>query len=79
DLDFIQAKFINIYLTSDEVIKYGDFCIDLETNDVFKTLNPDVEWEWSRKIILTNDTDLIKDGVQQVSNEFLEWLVENPS
>jgi len=79
DLDFIQAKFINIYITNDEQIKYGDFCIDLETNDVFKTFNPYVEWLWSRKIIITNDSDLIKEGVQQISNEFLEWQVENPS
>lgn len=79
DLDFIQAKFINIYVTNDEEIKYGDFCIDLDNNDVFKTLHPVVEWAWSRKIILTNDTDLIKDGVRQVSEEFLKWFVKNPN
>ena len=31
------------------------------------------------KIILTIDTDLIKDGVQETPDEFLEWFVKNPS
>jgi hypothetical protein len=32
-----------------------------------------------RKIILTTDGDLIKDGVQSIDDEFLEWFVKNPS
>jgi hypothetical protein len=32
-----------------------------------------------RKIILTTDQDLIKDGVQSIDDEFLEWFVKNPS
>lgn len=46
--------------------------------------------EWSNKqdiwnyyhikeIILTTDQDLIKDGVQSITDEFLEWFVKNPS
>jgi hypothetical protein len=46
--------------------------------------------EWSNKqdiwnyyhikeIILTTDVDLIKDGVQAIDDEFLEWFVKNPS
>jgi len=31
------------------------------------------------KIILTTDQDLIKDGVQAIDNEFLEWFIKNPS
>ena len=31
------------------------------------------------KIILTTDPELIKDGVQTIDDEFLEWFVENPS
>jgi hypothetical protein len=30
-----------------------------------------------QKIILTTDLDLIKDGVQSIDNEFLEWFVKN--
>ncbi len=32
-----------------------------------------------KKIILTTDQDLIKDGVQGIDDEFLEWFVKNPS
>lgn len=32
-----------------------------------------------KKIILTTDQDLIKDGVQAINDEFLEWFVKNPS
>jgi len=32
-----------------------------------------------KKIILTTDQDLIKDGVQSIDDEFLEWFVNNPS
>jgi len=32
-----------------------------------------------KKIILTTDQDLIKDGVQTIDDEFLEWFVKNPS
>jgi hypothetical protein len=32
-----------------------------------------------RKIILTTDQELIKDGVQAIDDEFLEWFVNNTS
>jgi hypothetical protein len=31
------------------------------------------------KVILTTDPDLIKDGVQAIDDDFLEWFVKNPS
>jgi hypothetical protein len=31
------------------------------------------------KIILTTDQDLIKNGVQAIDDDFLEWFVKNPS
>ena len=34
---------------------------------------------YSKKIILTTDQDLIKNGVQSIPDEFLEWFVKNPS
>ena len=34
---------------------------------------------WSKKIILTDNQDLINDGVQPIPDEFLEWFVKNPS
>ena len=67
----------HIYITSDEEIKEGDWCLDLDTSKVFKLGN----WHTNRakKIILTTDPDLISDGVQSIDDEFLEWFVKNPS
>lgn len=71
----------HIYITSDEEIKEGDWFYDLDT----KYVKIKQSWENShlgfngKKIILTTDTDLIKDGVQAIDNEFLEWFVKNPS
>jgi hypothetical protein len=31
-----------------------------------------------KKIILTTDPELIKDGVQAIDDEFIEWFVNNP-
>jgi len=69
---------VNIYITSDEEIKEGDWFL---TDDKrVEKCAPD--WrarEWHRKIILTTDQDLIKDGVQAIDDEFLQWFVKNPS
>jgi hypothetical protein len=72
-----EGIYQNIYITSDEKPKDGDWCIDLDTNTIFKLGN----WKTERaqKIILTTDKDLIKDGVQAIDDEFLEWFVKNPS
>jgi len=88
----------NIYITSDEEIKEGDwFHLDMSHSD---TLPDEIHQmgndNWSKtggihfcegnswvksckKIILTTDQDLIKDGVQAIPDEFLEWFVKNPS
>jgi hypothetical protein len=73
----------NIYITSDEEIKEGDWFIN--KNGLISICVKALE-EWLKtnkselkKIILTTDPDLIKDGVQAIDNEFLEWFVENPS
>jgi hypothetical protein len=71
-------KSLHIYITSDEEIKDGDwYC---SPNGIVSKYNgteklPD---NWN-KIILTTDQDLIKDGVQAIDDEFLEWFVENPN
>ena len=75
----------NIYITSDEEIKEGDYYIDF-TSDGLKIEHFKTKDDWvlvgicdSKKIILTTDQDLIKDGVQAIDDEFLEWFVKNPS
>lgn len=82
----------HIYITSDEEIKEGDWCICLENifkNEIFKVdsdtpnKSSNVTLEFAKKyltkIILTTDQDLIKDGVQAIDDEFLEWFVKNPN
>ncbi len=75
----------NIYITSDKEIKEGDWVIALDANIVFKCNKYEAEKPIKqfksiyKKIILTTDQDLIKDGVQAIDDEFLEWFVNNPS
>jgi len=80
----------HIYITSDEEIKEGDWIV--YCNSVYKVLKVNInkrpvvkmsdgtfEISYYKKIILTTDQDLIKDGVQPIDDEFLEWFVKNPS
>jgi|688.fasta_scaffold171071_4 hypothetical protein len=81
----------NIYITSDEEIKEGDYCISHlnvidegkihNTQTIFnpKTKEDLIALQSCKKIILTTDQDLIKDGVQPIDDTFLEWFVKNPS
>jgi hypothetical protein len=74
-----NSKPQHIYITSDEEIKEGDYMYDID-GDVGKAIGSDMkEFEGNKKIILTTDQDLIKDGVQKINDEFLEWFVKNPS
>jgi hypothetical protein len=75
---------LNIYITNSKEIKEGDYCIIVDAESALygqfekhkgKHLRND-QWE---KIILTTDQELIKDGVQAIDDEFLEWFVKNPS
>jgi hypothetical protein len=76
---------LNIYITSDEEIKGGDYVYDIFKNacPVIRQLKTEEEvlgvQETEFKIILTTDLDLINDGVQAIDDEFLEWFVNNPS
>jgi hypothetical protein len=56
----------NIYITSDEEIKEGDWAFAKN-------------YKGCKKIILTTDQDLIANGVQEIDDTFLKWFVENPS
>lgn len=76
----LRLKSRNIYITSDEEIKEGDWCYHplLKGGSIIQSKfdNPN---STMKKIILTTDQDLIKDGVQAIDDEFLEWFVNNPS
>lgn len=76
----------NIYITSDEKPKLNDWFLDTLDKVVFKVTEEDIltmELDGLpfnfKKIILTTDQDLIKDGVQAIDDEFLEWFVKNQS
>jgi hypothetical protein len=76
----------NIYITSDENIKEVDYVtngkyVSQAINEWWTNFyigNPELAADYW-KIILTTDQDLIKDGVQSIPDEFLEWFVKNPS
>ena len=65
-----------IYITSDEEIKVDEYYLG-EDNNIY-CLVSSVNCN-GKKIILTTDPDLIKDGVQPIDDNFLEWFVKNPS
>jgi hypothetical protein len=71
----------HIYITSDEEIKEGDWLLiidDFETY-VHEYKGDNLPTTYYKKIILTTDQDLIKDGIQAIDDTFLEWFVKNPS
>jgi hypothetical protein len=72
----------NIYITSDEEIKQGDWYLNPRINKVLLCDSSNLEavnLSNVKKIILTTDQYLIKDGVQAIDEEFLKWFIENPS
>ena len=75
---FSHIQSVNIYITSDEEIKEGDWFI----TDDKRIEKCAFDWkarDWHKKIILTDNKDLIKDGVQAIDDEVLEWFVKNPN
>jgi hypothetical protein len=81
----------NICITNDEEIKEGDWYINTfvsereqkpQTHTEKRHLinhQKDYRFKYCKKIILTDIKELIKDGVQAIDDEFLEWFVKNPS
>ncbi len=80
--DLPRGENVHVYITDDEEIS------GLENN--IWVYNNGRVWLWEntmalvsnnkpKKIILTDNKDLIKDGVQAIDDDFLEWLVQNPS
>ena len=90
--DIPRGEDVNIYITSDEEIKEGDWVL-FTVNDITEivkvtTINNNAfdskegfgyGLEYCKKIILTTDQYLIADGVQAIDDNFLEWFVKNPN
>lgn len=75
-----------IYITSDEKIKEGDWCHARESNPededdirdfIYKNEKDNRNTSTEKKIVLTNDTKLIADGISEITAEFLQWYVTN--
>jgi hypothetical protein len=85
-LDTIPKEYYKkyqLYITNNEKIKEGEKCITFGSDKCkgqLDTFQSNVMYSRKpHKIILTTDQDLIKDGVQDIDDEFLEWFVKNPS
>ena len=76
-VEYVEPK--NIYITSEKDIKDNDWIITKDGRLVQVSYLLSKELDNASKIILTTDQDLIKDGVQAIDDEFLEWFVKNPS
>lgn len=78
-----KAQGYDIYITNSEEIKEEDWFI--YKNEIIHRDKDKIDSMWvdavknGKKIILTTDQDLIKDGIQEIPKEFLEWFVKNPS
>ena len=89
--DEVEVENRNIYITSEEEIKEGDWVL-FAFNDITEIVkvaainNNAFEskkgFGYSKpycKKIITTDPTLIADGVQAIDDDFLEWFVKNPS
>ena len=65
----------NIYITSNEEIKEGEWFYSPKLANAQGLVD---RRDW-KKIILTTDQALIKDGVWGIEDGFLEWFVKNPT
>jgi len=73
----------NIYITNDNKFVKDEYITDgievIQASSKLVNAQGLVNRRNWRKIILTTDQELIKDGVQSIDDEFLEWFVNNPS
>jgi hypothetical protein len=77
--DAKDEQYQNIYITVDERPNTNEYYIIDDIHEVLKNDSLKFIDNNCKKIILTTDQDLIKDGVQEINDEFLEWFVKNPS
>ncbi len=77
-----EEQYHQVYIISNEEIKEGDWRLDIRNGDVYKSNKNDSELydnTYRKKIILTTNKLLIEDGIQEISEDFLEWFVKNPT
>jgi hypothetical protein len=87
-----SGSYQNIYITADLEIKEGEWfittggylhrCHTKNSKTIYYVTNSGgiaIGAEYCKKVILTTDLDLIKDGVQAIDDDFLHWFVKNSS
>lgn len=82
---------VHIYITNNFEIEDGDLCIydhndtlilkkeNVDKYGIIRLNNIGYQLNYCEKIILTTDEALIKQGVQKIEEDFLQWLIENPN
>ena len=75
-----EEQYQNIYITKFEEIKEGvdQWYLDKVLNEPYNSGGAQYASK-QEVIILTTDIELIKDGVQAIPDEFLDWFVKNPN
>lgn len=80
----------HIYITIKETYAVGDWCIEVETGDVFKVKEvkefsgivrckkDTYVYDACAKIVITTDLKLVADGVKEADLEFLAWFSSFP-
>lgn len=69
----------NLYITNNEEINIGDYKFDTFHKTITKINAISQVTKYDKKIILTTDTKLIEDGVQEIVLHYLKWFIKNPS
>ena len=79
--EYIKLGFIpqHLYIISDDEIKENDYCLNLETNTVFKMHKHGLPTSnRNKKIIATTDTSLINRKQMTFMDEATEWTYDLP-
>jgi hypothetical protein len=83
----------NIYITNDEKVEIGEYGLGyahgikngvgsgwfLFKHDGSNQAKLNALCADTKKVIITNDSELIDGGVQAIDDEFLQWFIKNPS
>ena len=78
-----MRSFMHIHITSEDLPSDGDWCIDTITQEVFIKSGGYSKGETSlshpKKIIMSMDEDIIKNGYLAIPENFISWFIDNSS
>ena len=70
----------DFFITSNEKIKINDWCLTEKLN-IIQRIDIDTQSDLNKlgckKIILTTNEELIKNGIQELTEQNIEWLSKN--